>query len=278
MIAEILLMMQLAPAVGDFQFERADVPVGNVYHYRKSNIDGTSASNVMLYIATADRIESLKWTDGRDAASLVTADIDWERFSAGAMRNWRLRPDAEPELRGRLDAGPDASAYRYAFGPIKGETSLSEFPWHSYDFDFSSLNVTLRFLTDPTAGFSFHVADAIPEGDSWVFGPVGKVNARYVGEARRHGEACNVYAVDGPGLDNRGGSIWVSRAGGHIVDLEIDLPDEDKYRNNKLQLLSVDKVSAEDWQRTVRTVWRVAAGSQDRDAASRALTETPAGR
>lgn len=256
MIAAALVFLQVGSVSGDFQFDATALPVETVYRYRKSNIDGTSASNVLLYVASRDRIESLKWSGDEGAASWIVADMDWERLSVRSIRNWRLRPDSEPELRGRLELVPESSTYYYEFGPNRGEAAVRGFPWHSYDFDFSSLNVTLRFLRDPTAGFTFTVADAIPAGETWIFGEVGPVSADYLGEELRHGDRCYRYAVDGAGLAHQGGYIWVSKEGGHIVDMEIALPDEDKYQDGKLRLLGVEHMTAGEWQATVETAWR----------------------
>ena len=64
-----------------WRFEAAKVPVGRVFHYLKSQRDGTHATRISVYMASNERIEALKWDEGGDEATLVIGDMDWSRFS-----------------------------------------------------------------------------------------------------------------------------------------------------------------------------------------------------
>ncbi|HET6721226.1 MAG TPA: hypothetical protein VFH07_00695 [Chitinophagaceae bacterium] len=52
-----------------------------LYEYKKSNWDGTHSSSVFLSVADSNRLESFKWSEGDEVATLVTAIIDWKTFS-----------------------------------------------------------------------------------------------------------------------------------------------------------------------------------------------------
>jgi hypothetical protein len=51
------------------------VPVGEVFHFVKSQRDGTNAARVSVYVAAPDRVEGLKWSEGDGHATRVTADL-----------------------------------------------------------------------------------------------------------------------------------------------------------------------------------------------------------
>ena len=70
----------------------------------------------------------------------------------------------------------------------------------------------------------------------------------FVSDEVRNCAACRMYSIDGPGLENRGGTIWVDKALLHIVDYEIDLPDEPGYESGKLLLKKIDHMDYETWR------------------------------
>ena len=56
-----------AAQISAFSYDSSRVPVGRAYEYVKSNRDGTHATQVTVYVAAVDRLESLKWDSGGDA-------------------------------------------------------------------------------------------------------------------------------------------------------------------------------------------------------------------
>ena len=70
----------------------------------------------------------------------------------------------------------------------------------------------------------------------------------FVSEEERHGSLCHKYSVDGAGLERRGGTMWVDKSARHIVDYEIDLPDEPGYESGKLRLIRIACMSNEAWR------------------------------
>jgi hypothetical protein len=250
-----LVLLSAPEPIDAFVYRAEALPVGSAFHYRKSNIDGSHASNVVLYVAAQDRIESLKWSEGHRAATLVKAEMDWDLFSVRRFETWRFSQGEGGQLRGWLEAGEESGTYHYSFGPFEGDSTVESAPWHSYDFDFASLNLSLRYLRELEGSFGFHIADAIPQGDSWVFGNVGAVTMSFEARETRGDREVRRYAIDGPGLDDRGGWIWVDIEDRIITDLEIEKPDEDEYQNNKLLLLETEQLTEAEWQELVASKW-----------------------
>lgn len=249
-ITALLLALCCVPANASepepvFRFDAEKLRPGTVYHYVKSNIDGSRAGNISVYIASTDEIESFKWHEGGTEASLVRATMDWTSFTVARFESWRLRSSGEDTLRAvleRIDGEPTLEAQ---VGDQRFRIPIENWPWHSYDFDFASLNLVFRFLVDPDAAFTIGIADLDRETGRFV--DKGPVRIERAGNEARQGTDCRVYRIDGEGLENRGGKIWVSRDTHLIVDYEIDLPDEPGFTDGKLTLIDVETMSPSRW-------------------------------
>lgn len=230
-----------------FRPDPARVPVGTIYIYEKSNIDGTNMGRIAHYVARSDRLESFKWHPGEDEATLVTADIAWER--AGSVRrfeSWKLFRGGRTRLQGWLELVPGTDTYRVQLDTLR-EVTLTHWPWHSYDFDFASLGFAMRFLVAPTAPFTVQVADILRTAQGPRFGQVGAVTARFETEEQRNGVRARRYSVDGPGLDDRGGHLWIAVEGDHLLDYEIAQPDEPGFESGKLRLVGIERADSAGW-------------------------------
>ena len=238
---------QAAPAraVEGFRYEAGRLPVGRVYHYAKSNVDGSRRSNDDLYVASETRLESFKWTPGIREATLVVAEMDWTTFSVARFETFQVLADGTRRRVASLRTSDDGAAVVIEGPGFSFRTPIEELPWHSYDFDFASLNVALRFVEEPEATVRFGVMDR----HRGAFRHKGSVELVYLGDQERAGIPCRHYAIDGPGLEDRGGEVWVRRSADPVlVDYEIDLPDEPGMRSGKLRLLGEEELSEDAWQ------------------------------
>ena len=69
-----LLLLCALPAVAQLpalKFDPAKVPAGQVFHFVKSQRDGSHATRISVYMASQERIEALKWDEGGEEATLV---------------------------------------------------------------------------------------------------------------------------------------------------------------------------------------------------------------
>jgi hypothetical protein len=257
-VAGIVALLQLAApsrAAGQleaFRHDPARVPAGRVYEYIKSNRDGTNASRISLYIAGADRLESLKWAPGDTVATLVAATMDWARFSVRRLESWVLVRGAAPALRAALETDSTGAGVRVSFAP-DSLLPIRGWPWHSYDFDFASLNLAFADLVQPEAPFTFQRADIV-YAESWPpFADMGPVNVRFLRREQRSGLEARVYQLDGPGLQDQMGRMWVSIQGAYVVEYEFPFPDEPGYTDVRLQLDRIRRATAAEWEEVKRT-------------------------
>jgi len=241
-----LLLLCALPAVAQLpalKFDPAKVPVGQVFHFVKSQRDGSHATRISVYMASQERIEALKWDEGGDEATLVAGDMDWSRFSVRHFQGWRLSRGAAPEQRVTLDVAGDRLSMSLMPGPI----TLSHWPWHSYDFDFTSLNLTLPHLVDSRGSFSFWRTDFV-YADPPSVAELGEVTLRYEGAERRAGRKVRRYAIGGPGLQGLGGTWWADARSGLLVEYELPIGDEPGYRDVHVTLQSSRPLDAAQWE------------------------------
>ena len=190
--------------------------------------------------------------------------MGWNRFSVRELRSWKIRADGERTQVATLDQAEDSDQVTIA-GSLRSHkfqhaVNIENYPRHSYDFDFASLNITLPHYLDPLAPFFFGIADFVTAGypdphrlNSYIeqapsFAFKGLVTVDFVSEEERHGSLCHKYSVDGAGLERHGGTMWVDKSARHIVHYEIDLPDEPGYESGKLRLKRIDRMSNEAWR------------------------------
>jgi len=241
-----------APAVEGFQFVSGRIPAGRVHRYQKSNLDGSHATEIALYLADETHLESLKWHPDEDVATLVQAEMDWEVCSVRAFRTYTVEADGKRRLRAELSVNPERTAILGHLDTAEFTCALERFPWHSYDFDFASLNVALRFLTAPEGETEFGVVDpAEVEGRPTVLAK-GSVFLSYERRERHAGLDCRRYTIDGPGLEERGGTLWAA-AGEEVflAGFEIALPDEPGMASGQLLWRENATLTAPEWERFV---------------------------
>ncbi|MEK7728321.1 MAG: hypothetical protein AAB354_07885 [candidate division KSB1 bacterium] len=85
-------------ALAQFRYQPEKVEVGAVYHYLKTNIDGTAPENVSIYVVSPDSVVALKFHPGAKQAGLVGARLDWKLFCATRLSSWQLFHTGERRL------------------------------------------------------------------------------------------------------------------------------------------------------------------------------------
>ena len=148
----VLGSSRAAAQVDAFAVDTTRVPVGRMYEYLKSNRDGTRPSMVSVYVAGPSRIESLKWAPRDTTASVVVAEMDWTRVSVARLESWTLTKGAL-QPRATLQTDSSGLGVRVSFQP-DSVLPIRKWPWHSYDFDFASLNLAFPFLRAPEQPFT----------------------------------------------------------------------------------------------------------------------------
>jgi hypothetical protein len=236
-----------AAQVAAYRFNAANVPVGKLFHYEKSNLDGTRMAHISVYMPAVDRVEALKWDEGGDQATLVQAMLDWSTFSVRRFDAWLLARDAAPERRATLEV--EGSELRMSL--MAEPLVLTHWPWHSYDFDFTSLNLTLPHLRNPEGELVFWRTDFVYQ-DPPAIAELGEMRLRFERAEMRARNHVRRYALSGEGLAGARGTWWADRRTGLLVEYEIPVGDEPGYDSVRLRLSGEERMSAPAWERFKR--------------------------
>jgi hypothetical protein len=243
-------MLVSSPAIAqvsalDFSVER--VPVGQVLHYVKSARDGTNRSDISVFVATEDRIEALKWDRGGARASFVVATMDWSRFSVRGFESWQLARGKPPERKATVDVVDGVLSLSLMSEPMSEPMAISHWPWHSYDFDFTSLNLILPHLRDPESALAFWRTDFVYEDPPRV-AELGEVSLAFQGYEQRGGKRARRYTIGGAGLADHAGTWWADADTGLLIEYEIPVGDEPGYADVRFRLEGAEPMSPAQWE------------------------------
>lgn len=248
-VTAVLLLLAAGPVlaqVAAFRYHPDAAVSGVVLHYRKSNLDGSHASSIDLFLAAPDRLESFKWSAGDTTATLVKAWLEGERLTVRRFESWQVTTGTR-RMPVALEAKAGTDTLTIRVGDRAFHTPVRLWPWHSYDFDLASLGWAMRFLVAPERPFTVGITDPGPSQTGLTMREFGPVAVTFVRREDRHGRPSRRYTIDGPGLEQRGGVLWVDRETGFLVGFEIQKPDEDEMVSGKLELVGTDPMTETGW-------------------------------
>jgi pimeloyl-ACP methyl ester carboxylesterase len=233
-----------------FRYQPNRVPAGTVYHYTKSNVDGTGRQDVSLYMA-GDHVEVFRRPPGAWNGDLAILSMDWADGEARRIEAWSVEGGGGKQLELVFEALPAQKALRgelFFIGRPAETIEAPAPPWHLWNLDLASLAVALPHLADPAGSFTFGVVSLVFAPNQTPFRYDGPVTASFVADEDRGGVPTRKYKLSGEGLRGREGALWVARKGGHLQDVEIGPADEDEG-SLKLHLEKVERMDPAGWER-----------------------------
>ena len=231
-----------------FEYRPERITVGRLYHYIKSNHDGTNPAKIWVYVATRNHLEVLKWEENSNDLVFVTADMNWDLFSTDHLTSWWMSDEGTLRFQAHLSLDTLNDVMR-AWMSSGGEdtTVVEHYPAHIYNFDFISFNYIFRHLKDPEKSFEIGIVDPTWDAEKGIFQYIGKVSIEYKGDEKHNGIECRLYRLGGPGLNDEFGSLWVDKEEGYFVDLEHPYRDNPGWNNFKFELQSKDILTLPQW-------------------------------
>ena len=230
-----------------FKYQPDKIDVGTVYHYTKSNLDGSKPITVSIFVAAKDRLEVTKAEEGNIDSAHVIAEMDWNKFSASRLNAGVILKDGSRQQRVTLELSSKDDSVLIKVGGQEKIVSVGHYPFHIYNFDFISLNFIFRHLADPKSGFEIGVGD--PTFDENIFAYKGKASFQYVEDTKIHGVECRKYRVSGEAFAGREGTIWVNKKLGHVENIEIPVRDNPDWKDFKFEFKAIQKMTPEEWKK-----------------------------
>jgi hypothetical protein len=227
-------------------------PVGRIYHYLRSNIDGSEPEHIYVFRQGEARLEVYKMVENCTNAALVTADLDIEGGFAPRLIGGRLKPNAEHSEFAFLtyDAPTRLLDMRVVLpeGELREQAPVTA-PFHVFDFDLADLTVFAPGRAKQRQDFAVDLVLLWPPGkDGKKLLALGRAEFKFVREEKHGSHAALRYEVGGPAFDENGGPIWFDTNEGHIVDAEWKIPNHAEYKDFKLKLVGVEDSNASHWK------------------------------
>jgi len=251
-------------SVSAFKYQADRALTGTLLQYEKSNLDGSRVARIYVYMPTPDRVEVLKVEPGSSVAALVKADMDWSRFSAKTTDSFHVHKDGTltPQATSELDA---AGVFTIRVGQGVFPATVRHLPVHNYNFDLTSLNLSLPFLVDPKAPVEVGIVEPnwarllrpgfkMEGRQEGVFVYRGKVRLSYQGQDLIKERICRKYLVQGPGLSPGRGTLWVDAERGFMVAFEHPKTDNPSWSSFKFLLKQEKAIDADDWNKLQQNV------------------------
>jgi hypothetical protein len=111
-LTTVLFAISLNAQVEKFQYQPDKVITNVVYHYVKTNIDGTHPENISIYVASKNRLEVFKFQDPGTRAGYVIAEMDWKYFHAASLESYAVFSVTEQLLGAKLKVLPGEKRWK----------------------------------------------------------------------------------------------------------------------------------------------------------------------
>jgi hypothetical protein len=236
----------------------ASGPIGRIYHYVRSNLDGSQPEHIRVFRRDAKRIEVYKMVQTCTNAALVTADLDDTRGHAPRLVGGRLKPNAEHEGFAFLALDPTTNRVAISVNlpqeKIEESIQLNEPAFRMFDFDLSDLTVFGPGLTASRKPIVFDMVLIWPPAKTGErLRNLGRAELTPKGEETLEGVPTLRYEATGPAFGEKGGPIWFDKAQGHVIDVKWGIPNHAEYNSFRLKLQGIDDGGATTWDKLLRS-------------------------
>lgn len=240
--------MPQTSSLDQFSYRPEFIQPGTVYHYIKSNIDGTYPARIIIYVADHDHLEVWKFEEHSMDAALVKAHMDWTTFSADQLESWVVTRDSNRRPQASLSSSYEDKTFTISWQGRDDVIKVEHYPVHMYNFDFISLNYILHHWTKPEGEVTIGVLQPNFDPDPQTMMKYeGTVSIQYLEEEERNEQRCRKYSIGGEGLKGCSGTMWVNKESAYIQDMEIPIADNPDWENFKFRLTGIEYMNPAQW-------------------------------
>lgn len=227
-----------------------------IFHYIRSNRDGTEPEHVVHYRPTRTSVAVYKWVSKCTTAAYVTAAMSDDLLQGRFFVAGKVARDGSQARFGTLTLDPRLMTLAADVTPpggrrIQVKHSLRAVPFLLYDFDFADLN---SFLQEhrPRADFSYALPVIWPSDEN-IFRDLGMLRAHYAGPDKRLGRDTVRFDLKVEGPTPSTGALWVDAHNGFIVEAELGLPNHMEYKDFRLRLEKLEPGAQSAWDALTRS-------------------------
>ncbi len=221
-----------------------------IYHYIRSNRDGSEPEHVVHYRPSRGGIAVYKWVAKCTTAAYVTAQMSDDLRHGRVFFAGQVARDGSQARFGTLTLDPLLMTLVADVTPPGGQRirvrhSLRAVPFLLYDFDLADLNSFLQ-ANRPAGDFSFALPVIWPSDES-IFRDLGMLRAHYAGPEQRSGRDVLRFDLRVEGEAPSTGALWVDAGDWFIVEAELGLPNHMEYKDFRLKLEKLEPGGQSSW-------------------------------
>jgi hypothetical protein len=228
--------------------------IGRLYHYLRSNQDGSLPEHIYQYRAGAAELEVGKQVEPCTNAAFVTAEMDLDRGQGLSFTGGRLQRDGTQAAFAWLsyDAQTRRLNARVPMANVDQSAAVAGEPYILYDFDLADFNAAHAGRAPAREDFRFAVSLIWPvEGADSVFRDLGWAEARFAAAETHLERPALRFDVSG-GLN---GALWLDRREGHVLEARFAEPNHTEYSDFRMVLQSVEDDAEASWAAVRAAHW-----------------------
>lgn len=229
-------------------------PVGRLYHYLRTNQDGSEPEHVWVYRKSAFEVEVVKVVERCKRAAYVTAELDPTRRQPTNLVGGQLKPDGTQEKFAFLTytAAKRELDARVPVAKIDTKVPVEHEPWRMYDFDLADLTSVSAGRAPARADFAFGVVLAWPADTEHPIKYLGQAKAKFSTAEEHLQRAALRFAVSGA----LNGDLWLDAREGHVIEARFAEPNHSEYKDFRLVLQTLETDAVRRWHDVRFDHWR----------------------
>jgi len=226
-----------------------------VFHYRRTNGDGSEAEDIHVFAEAPGRIAVMKEKSRCTNAAYVTAEIDTATGQAKALVGgrltreltqqpfaWLTTAEGGTKLQARIGSRDAAPTYELAVTA----------PWRVYDFDFADMAAYPPKEIGARADFGFDLPLILSTDDGFSFSNRGRMRLSGATSTRHFGGPAIRYRASGAAGNGR---LWFDARSGVLLEARLPLANHGEYRDLRLRLIRTSYGEA-SWKAKLANHWR----------------------
>jgi len=254
MLGILALLLIASPVATPSPTASAQADGGSaIYHYVRSNSDGSKRENIVHHFPSPGEVAVYKWVSKCTTAAFVTGFMDKDVREAKRLVAGKVGQDGQQSVFGDLvlDEKTRMLTVTIDLGSnhIVEKIDAGSDPWFLFDYDMADFNTMFRAHHD---GGDFDASmRLIWTKEPPFFRSMGKVHFADQGVAKDDkGRARRSYRVTGE--DGLEGSIVLDASDGTIVSATFNRPNHAGYDDFALDLVQVKPGGKAAWEALIR--------------------------
>lgn len=227
--------------------------VGRLYHYVRSNDDGTLPEDIFVHRESATRVAVHKAVSRCTNSAYVTAELDASSGEARSLVGGRLARDLSQDAFATLSFDASTRTITVKGAGLDESLTVGTAPWRLFDFDLADVGALDRERALARRDYRLSVALLWPVADApRMMRALGDAVFTYAGSELASGADAVRYDVSGA----LNGRIWFDAGRGHVVAARFAEPNHTEYRSFRLELRDMSDQGAAAWRAALADHWK----------------------